>query len=38
MFYEDRNRYLTVMQHSIAINGSFFNAAHDATVLHAYLR
>jgi starch phosphorylase len=25
MFYHDRNRYLNVMQHAIAINGSYFN-------------
>ena len=25
MFYKDRSRYLSVMQHAIAINGSFFN-------------
>jgi len=25
MFYKERSRYLTLMQHAIAINGSFFN-------------
>jgi starch phosphorylase len=40
MFYEDRNRYLTVMQHSIAINGSFFNTQRmvQQYITDAYLR
>jgi starch phosphorylase len=40
MFYEDRNRYLAVMQHSIAINGSFFNTQRmvQQYITDAYLR
>jgi starch phosphorylase len=40
MFYEDRNRYLTVMQHSVAINGSFFNTQRmvQQYITDAYLR
>ena len=40
MFYEDRNRYLSVMQHSIAINGSFFNTQRmvQQYITDAYLR
>jgi starch phosphorylase len=40
MFYEDRNRYLSVMQHAIAINGSFFNTQRmvQQYITDAYLR
>jgi glycogen phosphorylase len=40
MFYEDRNRYLAVMQHAIAINGSFFNTQRmvQQYITDAYLR
>jgi glycogen phosphorylase len=40
MFYEDRNRYLSVMQHAVAINGSFFNTQRmvQQYITDAYLR
>ena len=40
MFYEDRTRYLSVMQHAIAINGSFFNTQRmvQQYITDAYLR
>jgi glycogen phosphorylase len=40
LFYKDRNRYLSVMQHAIAINGSFFNTQRmvQQYVTDAYLR
>jgi glycogen phosphorylase len=40
MFYRDRNRYLAVMQHAIAINGSFFNTQRmvQQYITDAYLR
>jgi glycogen phosphorylase len=40
LFYEDRNRYLEVMQHAIAINGSFFNTQRmvQQYITDAYLR
>ncbi len=40
MFYENRNQYLEVMQHSIAINGSFFNTQRmvQQYITDAYLR
>jgi starch phosphorylase len=40
MFYEERNRYLSVMQHAIAINGSFFNTQRmvQQYITDAYLR
>ena len=40
MFYKDRGRYLSVMQHAIAINGSFFNTQRmvQQYVIDAYLR
>jgi glycogen phosphorylase len=40
MFYEDRNRYLSTMQHAIAINGSFFNTQRmvQQYITDAYLR
>jgi starch phosphorylase len=39
-FYEDRTRYLAVMQHAIAINGSFFNTQRmvQQYITDAYLR
>jgi len=40
LFYKDRNRYISVMQHAIAINGSFFNTQRmvQQYVTDAYLR
>lgn len=40
MFYDDRNRYLSIMQHAIAINGSFFNTQRmvQQYITDAYLR
>ena len=40
MFYKDRARYLSVMLHAIAINGSFFNTQRmvQQYVTDAYLR
>ena len=40
LFYEERNRYLAVMQHAIAINGSFFNTQRmvQQYITDAYLR
>ena len=40
MFYKEQQRYLTVMQHAIAINGSFFNTQRmvQQYVTDAYLR
>jgi glycogen phosphorylase len=40
LFYGDRNRYLAVMQHAIAINGSFFNTQRmvQQYITDAYLR
>ncbi len=40
MFYKDRTKYLSVMQHAIAINGSFFNTQRmvQQYVTDAYLR
>jgi len=40
MFYKDRPRFLAVMQHAIAINGSFFNTQRmvQQYVTDAYLR
>jgi starch phosphorylase len=40
MFYKERGRYLQVMQHAIAINGSFFNTQRmvQQYVTDAYLR
>jgi len=40
MFYNDRQRFLEVMQHAIAINGSFFNTQRmvQQYVIDAYLR
>jgi len=38
MFYHDRERFIAVMRHAIAINGSFFNTQRmlQQYVLHAY--
>jgi len=40
LFSEDRSRYLAVMQHAIAINGSFFNTQRmvQQYITDAYLR
>src|SRR4029077_10415667 len=40
LFYKERSRYLSVMQHAIAINGSFFNTQRmvQQYVTDAYLR
>jgi len=40
MFYQDRDRFLDVMRHSIALNGSFFNTHRmvQEYVLKAYFR
>ena len=40
MFYKDRARFLSVMQHAIAINGSFFNTQRmvQQYVTDAYVR
>ena len=40
LFYKERSRYLAVMQHAIAINGSFFNTQRmvQQYVTEAYLR
>lgn len=40
MFYRDQNRFVDVMRHSIAINGSFFNTQRmvQEYVVNAYFR
>ncbi|GAC1661421.1 MAG: alpha-glucan family phosphorylase [Candidatus Acidiferrum sp.] len=40
MFYNDRRRYLGIMQHAIAINGSFFNTQRmvQQYITDAYMR
>jgi glycogen phosphorylase len=40
LFYKERSRYLSVMQHAIAINGSFFNTQRmvQQYVTDAYIR
>jgi len=40
MFYDDRNRYMEIMQHAIAINGSFFNTQRmvQQYITDAYMR
>jgi glycogen phosphorylase len=40
MFYKERSRYLSVMQHTIALNGSFFNTQRmvQQYVTDAYIR
>jgi starch phosphorylase len=40
MFYNERHKYLTVMQHAIAINGSFFNTQRmvQQYITDAYIR
>jgi starch phosphorylase len=39
LFYQDRERFLEVMRHAIALNGSFFNTHRmiQQYVLKAYL-
>jgi starch phosphorylase len=39
LFYRDRNRFVDVMRHAIALNGSFFNTQRmlQQYVLKAYL-
>ena len=40
MFYRDRDRFIDVMRHAIALNGSFFNTQRmlQQYVLNAYFR
>ena len=40
LFYRDRHQYLAVMQHAIAVNGSFFNTQRMLAqyVCRAYFR
>jgi starch phosphorylase len=40
MFYRDQDRYIDVMRHAIALNGSFFNTERmvDQYVRKAYFR
>jgi len=40
MFYQDRDRFIEVMRHAIALNGSFFNTQRmlQQYVLNAYFR
>ncbi len=40
LFYEDRDRFIEVMRHAIALNGSFFNTQRmvQQYVLNAYFR
>ena len=40
MFYQDRERFIEVMRHAIAVNGSFFNTQRmlQQYVLNAYFR
>jgi hypothetical protein len=40
MFYSERKRYLEIMHHAIAINGSFFNTQRmvQQYITDAYLR
>jgi starch phosphorylase len=40
MFYKDRDRFIEVMRHAIAVNGSFFNTQRmlQQYVLNAYFR
>jgi starch phosphorylase len=40
MFYQDRDRFIDVMRHAIALNGSFFNTQRmlQQYVLNAYFR
>ncbi len=40
MFYNDRNRFINIMRHAIALNGSFFNTQRmmQQYVLNAYFR
>jgi starch phosphorylase len=38
MFYKDRDRFLSIMRHAVALNGSFFNTQRmmQQYVLNAY--
>jgi starch phosphorylase len=40
MFYDDRSRFIGIMRHAIAVNGSFFNTQRmlQQYVLSAYFR
>jgi starch phosphorylase len=40
LFYNDRDRFIEVMRHAIALNGSFFNTQRMVLqyVLKAYFR
>jgi starch phosphorylase len=40
MFYQHQDRFIDVMRHSIAVNGSFFNTQRmlQQYVLNAYFR
>ena len=40
MFYQDRNQFINIMRHAIALNGSFFNTQRmmQQYVLNAYFR
>ena len=40
LYYNERNKYLNIMQHAIAINGSFFNTQRMVSqyVTDAYMR
>ena len=40
MFYQDKGRFIEVMRHAIALNGSFFNTQRmlQQYVLNAYFR
>ena len=40
MFYQDRGRFMNIMLHCIALNGSFFNTQRmvQQYVLKAYFR
>ena len=40
MFYDDRSRFLGIMRHAIAVNGSFFNTQRmlQQYVMNAYFR
>ena len=40
MYYRERDRFIEVMRHSIALNGSFFNTHRmiQQYVLNAYYR
>jgi len=40
MYYNEQHKYLSVMQHAIAINGSFFNTQRmvQQYITDAYIR